>query len=194
MSVAMSKHGVSPLFGPLARWARVASTWGLAFGAMIVFKPGAAQWLPLEKDGVHDPRGPGISQLQQPAEALSPLPRDTAGNMVRWAKALDSGAITARAGVLPDARMRIYDQNLIIAKFGSMPAVMFPHLPHTQWLDCSNCHNTLFKDKAGANKFSMTAILNGEQCGVCHGAVAFPLTECNRCHSVSNASLRPKVP
>jgi c(7)-type cytochrome triheme protein len=190
----MAKHGVFPLFGPLARWARAASVWGLAVGAIIPFTPGVAQWLPLEKDGVHDPRSPGISQLQQPAEALSPLPRDTAGNMVRWAKALGSGAINPRAGVQPDARMRVYDQNWIIAKFGSMPAVLFPHLPHTQWLDCGNCHNALFKDKAGANKFSMTAILNGEQCGVCHGAVAFPLTECNRCHSVSNASLRPKVP
>jgi hypothetical protein len=24
----------------------------------------------------------------------------------------------------------------------------------------------------------------GEHCGRCHGAVAFPLTECTRCHSV----------
>jgi hypothetical protein len=23
----------------------------------------------------------------------------------------------------------------------------------------------------------------GEQCGVCHGAVAFPLTVCGRCHN-----------
>jgi c(7)-type cytochrome triheme protein len=71
-----------------------------------------------------------------------------------------------------------------------MPAVKFPHRQHTLWLDCSNCHNGLFKDKIGANKFSMVAILNGEQCGLCHGAVAFPLTECNRCHSVPNESLR----
>jgi hypothetical protein len=31
----------------------------------------------------------------------------------------------------------------------------------------------------------MNQILHGEQCGLCHGAVSFPLTECNRCHSVS---------
>ena len=47
-----------------------------------------------------------------------------------------------------------------------------------------------FVEKAGANKLNMQAILNGEQCGLCHGAVAFPLTECNRCHSVPNESLR----
>jgi c(7)-type cytochrome triheme protein len=64
-----------------------------------------------------------------------------------------------------------------------MPAVRFPHRPHTLWLDCANCHEHLFKSKAGANKLSMQKILEGEQCGLCHGAVAFPLTECNRCHS-----------
>ncbi|HEX9180451.1 MAG TPA: c(7)-type cytochrome triheme domain-containing protein, partial [Burkholderiales bacterium] len=51
------------------------------------------------------------------------------------------------------------------------------------WLDCANCHEHLFKSKAGANKLSMQKILEGEQCGLCHGAVAFPLTECGRCHS-----------
>jgi hypothetical protein len=30
----------------------------------------------------------------------------------------------------------------------------------------------------------MLAILEGEQCGQCHGAVAFPLTECTRCHAI----------
>lgn len=150
-------------------------------------------WLPLEKDGVHDPRNPGLVFLQQPATALSPLPRDTAGNMVRWVQALDGGVIEPRTNLLPGTEVRVLDQDLIVSKFGSMPAVKFPHRAHTLWLDCANCHNALFKDKAGANKFSMTAILNGEQCGLCHGAVAFPLTECNRCHSVPNESLRRRA-
>lgn len=152
-----------------------------------------AVWQALEKDGVHDPRNPGIAQLQQPAEALAPLPRDTAGNLVNWVQALERGAINPRTNLLPETKVRVLDQDLIIAKYGSLPAVKFPHRAHTLWLDCSNCHNALFKDKAGANKFDMTAILNGEQCGVCHGAVAFPLTECNRCHSVPNESLRRKA-
>ena len=150
-------------------------------------------WLPLDKDEVHDPRAPGLALLQQPAEALAPLPRDTAGNMVRWVDALESGAITPRGSLLAEAAPRVLDDAFIISKFGSMPAVRFPHRPHTLWLDCSNCHDALFKAQAGANRFSMTAILNGEQCGLCHGAVAFPLTECNRCHSVSNESLRRGV-
>jgi c(7)-type cytochrome triheme protein len=150
-------------------------------------------WRPLDKDGVHDPRNPGLAQMQQPAEALAPLPRDTAGNLVRWVQALDSGAIQPRANLWTSTEVRLLDQDIIVAKFGSMPAVKFPHRQHTLWLDCANCHNAIFKDKVGANKFSMTAILNGEQCGVCHGAVSFPLTECNRCHSVPNESLRRQV-
>ena len=91
---------------------------------------------------------------------------------------------------LAGASLYIRDDEIIIARYGSMPAVKFPHRQHTLWLDCSNCHDQLFKAERGANRFSMAAILNGEQCGLCHGAVAFPLTECLRCHSVSNASLR----
>jgi len=146
-------------------------------------------WQRLEADGIHDPRNPGLALLQQPAEALAPLPRDSAGNLVDWVRAIESGAIQPRSQLRPETEVRVRDDALIIARYGSMPAVRFPHRAHTLWLDCSNCHDRLFKAQAGANRFSMTAILNGEQCGVCHGAVAFPLTECNRCHSVPNASL-----
>ena len=152
-----------------------------------------AQWLPLAKDRLHDPKSPALAQLQQPAEALAPLPRDGAGNGVNWVKAIEQGVINPRSTLLPDTAVRLLDQDLIIAKYGSMPAVTFPHRAHTLWLDCANCHDKLFKPKAGANAFSMSAILNGEQCGLCHGAVAFPLTECNRCHSVPNASLKRRT-
>jgi c(7)-type cytochrome triheme protein len=146
-------------------------------------------WRPLNDDGVHDPRSPAMALLQQPADALALLPRDSAGNMVDWIRAIESGAIEPRTSILPGTQVRTRDDSIIVAKFGSMPAVRFPHRAHTLWLDCSNCHEKLFKSQAGANKFSMAAILDGQQCGLCHGAVAFPLTECNRCHSVPNSSL-----
>lgn len=150
-------------------------------------------WVRLEVDGVHDPRSPAIDMLQQPGDALETLPRDSAGNLVNWVKAIDSGAINPRTNLLPETQVLLREDDFIIAKFGSMPAVKFPHRQHTLWLACENCHDILFKAEAGANKFSMSAILNGEQCGVCHGAVAFPLTECNRCHSVSNGSLQRRA-
>jgi c(7)-type cytochrome triheme protein len=147
-------------------------------------------WAPLEKDGLHDPKNPALGLLQQPGDALAALPRDSAGNLVRWVEAIDSGAIDPRTNLFPETEVRLLDQDIIIAKYGSMPAVKFPHRQHTLWLDCANCHEALFESKAGANVFSMVKILNGEQCGLCHGAVSFPLTECNRCHSVSNLALQ----
>ena len=163
----------------------------LALAAVAALAQGTGgPWKRLENDGVHDPASPAIRVLQQPAEALAALPPDTAGNMVRWVQAIESGAINPRTNLFESTQVRVLDQDLIVAKYGSMPAVKFPHRAHTLWLDCANCHPKPFIDKAGANKLSMSAILNGEQCGLCHGAVAFPLTECNRCHSVPNSQVR----
>ncbi|MCB1954302.1 MAG: hypothetical protein KDG55_01425 [Rhodocyclaceae bacterium] len=146
----------------------------------------ASGWAPLADDGLHDPNGPGIRLLQQPGDALSNLPGDTAGNNVHWIPALQKGVIVPREKIGKDTPVRRYDRDVFLNLYGSMPAVRFPHKPHTEWLDCSNCHDQLFKPKAGANQISMFVILQGQQCGVCHGAVAFPLTECRRCHSVAN--------
>lgn len=142
-------------------------------------------WLPIEKDGLRDPVGPGVKILQQPGEALSKLAPDTAGNQVRWVKALEQGQITPRSSIQPDTKVEVYDGDVYLNLKGGMPAVRFPHRQHTEWLACSNCHDGIFKKEAGSNKISMFVILQGEQCGVCHGAVAFPLTECSRCHSLT---------
>lgn len=148
------------------------------------------RWAPLAKDGIHDPASPGVRLKQEPAEAMSKLPPDGAGNLVHWVRAIESGAIDPRSSILPQTQVRLRDDDIIISKFGSLAAVKFPHRAHTLWLDCSNCHEKLFKSQAGANRYSMQKILDGEQCGLCHGAVAFPLTECSRCHNTPNESLR----
>jgi c(7)-type cytochrome triheme protein len=144
----------------------------------------ARDWLPLENDGLRDPTSPAVKLLQQPAEALSKLPPDGAGNLVRWVEAIESGAINPRTSLRPETKIRLRDDFIIMSPTGSMPPVRFPHRAHTLWLDCDNCHEYPFKSKTGSNRISMLAILEGEQCGLCHGAVAFPLTECSRCHSV----------
>lgn len=142
------------------------------------------QWLPLEKDNLHDPTSPAIPLLQQPRQALSRLPPDTAGNLVRWVEAVENNIIIPRSAILPETKVRLRDDYIIMSPNGSMPPVRFPHRAHTLWLDCENCHEHPFKSKTGTNNISMMRILEGEQCGLCHGAVAFPLTECARCHSV----------
>ena len=145
----------------------------------------AADHLPLAKDGLHDPANPGIKYLQEPQEALSGLPPDVVGNKVRWVKALEAGAITPRTNILPDTRINVLNLDVILPYTGEMPMVRFPHKQHTEWLDCTNCHEHIFKYKANGTKgLNMFNVLQGEFCGRCHGAVAFPLTECRRCHSV----------
>ena len=152
---------------------------------LIALPAAAQQWLPIEKDGLRDPASPAITLLQPPGEALSRLAPDTAGNQVRWVKALEQGQISPRSSLHAATKIQTYDRDMFLNLRGGMPVVRFPHGIHTKWLDCSNCHDHLFKKQAGATKISMFMILQGEQCGVCHGAVAFPLTECARCHNTT---------
>lgn len=150
-------------------------------------------WQPLASDGLHDPKGPAIHELQQPADAFAKFPTDTAGNMVHWVQALRKGVINPRTNILPDSKIRELDLDLIYGNTGDSWFVRFPHLAHTEWLECNNCHEKLFKTKFGATGFKMMDILSGKSCGQCHGAVSFPLTECNRCHSVNPDTFRGKM-
>jgi c(7)-type cytochrome triheme protein len=83
------------------------------------------------------------------------------------------------------------DLNIVREVKGSMPDVVYPHKQHTEWLDCSNCHPAIFVPQKGANSISMASILLGEKCGVCHGKVAFPVSECRLCHSKKKDLARP---
>ena len=148
----------------------------------------AREWKPLAEDGFHDPANPSLGLLQEPREALGLLPPDTAGNQVNWVQALEGGYLDPRSNLYPGTDVEVLDLDIVMRRTGSANYVTFPHRPHTEWLDCSNCHDKIFLPKAGATPISMLEILSGEYCGRCHGAVAFPLTECNRCHNVSTAA------
>ncbi len=147
---------------------------------------------PLREDGIHDPDNDAIASLQEPEESMKDFPVDRRGG-VNWARALEQGLINprmSRAG--DDERMNIMDLDILFKNTGSMPWVRFPHLAHTRWLDCSNCHPAIFLPQRGANNLSMDAIIAGEYCGRCHDKVAFPLWTCERCHSVPHeGSPRP---
>ena len=144
----------------------------------------ASEWKSLREDGLHDPENPGLQWLQDPGKALGRLPSDSVGNRVDWVRAFEDGYIRPRSSLTGEAEVEHLDTEIIMNETGSLPRVLFPHKPHTRWLDCKNCHEKIFKSKAGATPVAMDKILEGEYCGVCHGAVSFPLTECNRCHSV----------
>lgn len=188
------------LFDRLQHLARGAASPGLVlflvFALLLCSLPGwAGEWLPLTNDGVHDPRSRAVKILQQPREALSRMTPDNAGNQVRWVQALDKGEIKPRERLFPQTEVQKLDLDVILDVKGGMPAVRFPHRQHTEWLDCSNCHDAIFARQRGGTKISMFKILQGEQCGICHGAVAFPLTECARCHSIPRpGTSKPEIP
>ena len=150
-----------------------------------LLKGGKSEWNPAPaEDGIHDPDLEESYYLQSPKEAFAGLPENTYGNHIDWVKALATNAINPRFDRLdPDKKPFVLDLNIVREVKGSMPNVVYPHKQHTEWLDCSNCHPAIFTPKKGANQISMASIIMGQQCGVGHGKVAFPISECRRCHS-----------
>jgi len=143
----------------------------------------SAQTEKLQTDSIHDPENSAISALQQPSEAMGAFPMDRRG-AVDWVQAIKLGIINPRTNLQGDLEMLTMDMDILFKDTGNMPWVKFPHLAHTQWLHCSNCHPAIFIPQKGANNPSMDGILSGRHCGKCHDKVAFPLWVCERCHSV----------
>jgi c(7)-type cytochrome triheme protein len=136
------------------------------------------------EDGIHDPANDGTHALQPPLEAYAGLPRSNVGARIDWVAALTSKKIAPRWDRTDvKAEPVAMDLNIVREVKGSMPDVVYPHKQHTEWLDCSNCHPAIFVPQKGANQISMASILLGQKCGVCHGKVAFPVSECRLCHS-----------
>ncbi len=150
--------------------------------------------LPPAEDSIHDPGNDGTLLLQPPLAAFELMPRSNAGNRVDWVKALGEKRITPRADKVDAAAApMVMDLNIVREVKGSMPDVVYPHKQHTEWLDCSNCHPAIFIPQKGANQISMASILLGQKCGVCHGKVAFPVSECRLCHSKPKATATAAV-
>ncbi|MEO5349331.1 MAG: hypothetical protein H7836_06770 [Magnetococcus sp. YQC-3] len=149
-----------------------------------LMKPKSERNLPPPQDGIHDPANQGTGLLQAPKEAFSSMDATQSGNYVNWVSALKKKSINPRYDRTdPNAEAVIFDLDIVREVKGSMPDVVYPHDRHTQWLDCSNCHPDIFVPEKGKNQISMAQILMGQKCGVCHGKVAFPVSECRLCHS-----------
>lgn len=173
----------APAVAPVAVAAATASSEDVnSFNRLL--KPASKRNLPPPEDGIHDPANDGTHALQPPLTAFGALPKSMAGNRVNWVEALAQNKIHPRYDRNdPKAEPIVMDLNIVREVKGSMPDVVYPHKQHTEWLDCSNCHPAIFIPQKGANQISMAAILLGEKCGVCHGKVAFPVSECRNCHS-----------
>lgn len=139
----------------------------------------------LRDDGLHDLKNDALNSLQEPTVSMKDFPFDRRGG-INWVEAIDKGIINPRMSRTgEEEQMNIMDMDMIFKNTGGMPWVRFPHLAHTRWLDCSNCHPAIFVPQKGGNpEIGMDAIIAGKYCGRCHDKVAFPLWTCERCHSV----------
>lgn len=154
-----------------------------------------APMTPLAEDGIHDPANPAITRLQNPKESMADFPKDRRGE-VDWVRALRSGVIAPRRSINGDDYgggevHQQMDLDIIFTDTQQMPHVRFPHLAHTEWLACSNCHPAIFIPQRGANNISMEKVLKGEFCGRCHDKVSFSLFVCERCHNTPHAGSGP---
>lgn len=141
--------------------------------------------------GTGDPTGfsgdaerAGLSEHPLALE-LSDLPKDRYG-LIDWARAIKEGKVKPRDSLNPEDKPQPpLDLDVVIfTKSNFQPDVIFPHYVHTLWLTCTNCHPSIFPMNAKeANKMmTMPAIASGEYCGRCHNRIAFPLSDCLRCH------------
>lgn len=134
------------------------------------------------------------TEAQPPAEkaetwdaAKELLPKDAAGD-VDWVQSIKANAIAPRPGLDPKApEQAVLEFDVDLARSPSrLFSVTYPHAAHTQWLSCQNCHPAVFPLKRGSQPraITMANIRAGEQCGACHGKVAFSVdNECARCHT-----------
>lgn len=115
------------------------------------------------------------------------FPKARFGNGIDWEKAETQGKIhlidfingvSARRPDFP-----IPSDDAIVPKIKGMPKVIFSHKKHMDWSGCELCHPEIFSiEKGGDRAMTMSDNFSGKYCGACHGKVAFPLIECDRCH------------
>jgi c(7)-type cytochrome triheme protein len=116
------------------------------------------------------------------------MPRETFGNGINWEKAEEQGLIKPAdyiEGVsVKKGQMKVNPDFALKAKVEGMPDIIFSHSKHTVWNGCELCHPSIFVGiKKGITKYTMIELFEGKYCGVCHVKVAFPMTNCQRCHS-----------
>lgn len=116
------------------------------------------------------------------------FPKERFGNGIDWEQAEVSGLIRivdVIEGIsIQREKLAVQKDFALSAKAEGMPEIVFSHKKHTIWSGCEGCHPEIFVGvKKGLTKYSMVEIYDGKYCGACHGKVAFPLLDCQRCHT-----------
>ncbi len=115
------------------------------------------------------------------------FPKARLGNGIDWEAAEQKGIIKPIDFVegvsIRRPKMAVQKDFALAPKLAGMPEIIFSHAKHTVWNGCEVCHPEIFNLKRGATKITMVDIFEGKYCGACHMTVAFPTTDCNRCHT-----------
>jgi c(7)-type cytochrome triheme protein len=115
------------------------------------------------------------------------LPRERFGNGIDWMKAEDDNRIKLEdylesVSIKRSRKLKQPRELQVSTGEGVMPDIIFSHKKHAVWSGCELCHPDLFGVTPGDTVYSMKDIFDGKYCGVCHGIVAFPNNDCQRCH------------
>ena len=121
-------------------------------------------------------------------EFTGKFPKERFGNGINWEKAEEDGYIHPvdfLEGVsIKRPNLTVQKDFSLTSKVEGIPEIIFSHKKHTVWNGCELCHPEIFVGvKKGNTKYSMVEIFDGKYCGVCHVKVAFPLLDCQRCHT-----------
>jgi c(7)-type cytochrome triheme protein len=132
-------------------------------------------------------RGKNVASDYDFFKFSQPLPKERFGNGIDWEKAEQMGLIKPVSfldNVTPRKPLVVQKDFELNPKVEGMPDIIFSHQKHTDWNGCELCHPDIFFGvKKGTSHYSMVDISQGKFCGACHISVAFPLTDCQRCHS-----------
>lgn len=114
------------------------------------------------------------------------FPKERFGDGIDWGKAVDMGVIKLQDEVPASGNKKEVqegqDDFFFESKMDGIPDIIFSHKRHLVWGNCDMCHAEIFGYERGNTKYPMDEIFNGKFCGVCHGKVAFPNDDCQRCH------------
>jgi c(7)-type cytochrome triheme protein len=123
-------------------------------------------------------------------EFVKALPKERFGNGVNWMEAETAGLLKpadyVEGASFKRKSLEIPKDIDIEAKVPGMNEITFSHKKHTVWNGCEGCHPEIFAGiKQGSTKYTMLENFEGKFCGQCHASVAFPMIDCQRCHTKS---------
>ena len=123
---------------------------------------------------------PPIEEILDWEEALELLPKDEKGNP-DWVKAQKTGIIKPRALDPRDRNNEWFRMDFFLPSDKPKFEAYFPHSAHVAMMGCDSCHPAVFRFRD--NEITMKTMRKGENCGTCHGSVAFSTKDCKRCHT-----------